>query len=147
MWEFEHTVETAADRAFAWRFWTDVSNWAFDTSIEWVRLEGPFASGTKGATKSPGLDPVHWVLRDVRAEEGAAVEMALPEATLRFQWSFREAAEVGTRITQRVTLAGPGAAVFVEQAAKEFERGIPEGMQKLAALITAACNEAKIEGA
>jgi hypothetical protein len=147
MWEFEQTVETAANRAFAWSFWTDVSNWAFDTSIEWVRLEGPFASGTKGATKSPGLALVHWTLRDVRAEEGATVEMPLAEARLEFQWTFQETVEGGTRITQRVTLAGPGADIFVEQAAKEFERGIPEGMRKLATLMTGAWNEAENTGA
>jgi len=143
MWVFEHTVETAAPRAFAWRFWTDVSNWAFDSSIEWVRLDGPFAGGTKGATKSPGLAPVHWILRDVRAEEGAIVEFSLAEASLEFQWTFQEIVEGGTRITQRVTLAGPGADIFVEQAAKEFERGIPEGMRKLATLIAGAWNEAE----
>jgi hypothetical protein len=138
MWEFEHSVDAAAKRPFVWRFWTDVANWAFDSSIEWVRLEGPFASGTAGATKSPGLDPVHWVLRDVRAPEEAVIEMALGEAMLRFRWRFEEIAEGGTRITQRVSLTGPGAEPLIEQGAAEFERGIPGGMRKLAALITEA---------
>ncbi|HYP26355.1 MAG TPA: SRPBCC family protein [Blastocatellia bacterium] len=136
MWEFEHSVETKASRAFAWRFWTDVSNWAFDSSIEWVRLEGPFASGTMGETKSPGLDPVRWELKGVRAGEEAVVEMALPGATLRFHWRFEDTAERGTRITQRASLDGPAADDLVNQGVREFERGIPDGMRKLADLIS-----------
>lgn len=138
MWEFEHSVETTARRDFAWRFWTDVANWAFDSSIEWVRLEGPFASGTKGATKSPGLDPVHWVLTEVHAEKEATVEMSLDETTLRFHWRFEDSEQGGTRITQRATLTGPKAEFFAQQAAPEFERGIPDGMRRLATEITLA---------
>lgn len=138
MWEFEHSVETEAARAFAWRFWTDVSNWAFDSSIEWVRLDGPFASGTMGETKSPGLDPVRWELKGVRPEEEAVVEMALPGATLRFHWRFEDAPEGGTRITQRASLDGPAADDLIRQGAQEFERGIPEGMRKLASFMSEA---------
>lgn len=138
MWEFENSVETTAKRGFAWAFWTDVSNWAFDSSIEWVRLDGPFASGTHGETKSPGLDPVQWVLKDVRAGEEAVVEMALADATLRFHWRFQDVAGGGTRLTQRATLTGPSAGQFVEQIAPDFERGIAEGMRKLATEMTLA---------
>jgi hypothetical protein len=138
MWEFEHSVETSAAREFAWSFWTDVSNWAFDTSIEWVRLEGPFASGTRGATKSPGLDPIHWVLRDVEAEKKATVEMELAEAILRFHWRFDDIEQGGTRIIQRVNLTGSNAELFIQQGAQELERGIPLGMQRLANEITLA---------
>ncbi|HEX8088118.1 MAG TPA: SRPBCC family protein [Blastocatellia bacterium] len=106
MWEFEHSVEMTPSRDFVWRFWTDVNNWAFDTSIEWVRLEGPFASGTVGVTKSPGIEPVRWVLKKVDAGKQAIIEMALADATLRFHWRFEDVTAGGTRITQRVTLTG-----------------------------------------
>jgi hypothetical protein len=138
LWEFEHSVETTAKRDFAWGFWTDVSNWAFDTSIEWVRLEGPFVSGTKGVTKSPGVDPLHWVLSEVDAEKEAVVEMALPDATLRFHWRFEDISEGGTRINQRVTLTGANAEFYAQQVAADFERGIPEGMKRLATEIRLA---------
>lgn len=143
MWDFLHSVETAAARGFAWRFWTDVNNWAFDTSVEWVRLDGPFASGTKGATKSPGLDPVQWVLTDVQAEREATVEIYLQEATLQFHWRFEDLAGGGTRITQRARLTGAAADSFAQQVAPEFEKGIPAGMAKLAAEIELAERSAR----
>ncbi|HVG22127.1 MAG TPA: SRPBCC family protein [Blastocatellia bacterium] len=138
MWDFEHSVEMTPSRDFVWRFWTDVTNWAFDTSVEWVRLEGPFASGTQGFTKSPHADPVQWVLREVESEKQAAIEMSLDGATLRFHWRFEDAPDGGTRVTQRATLTGANAEFFARQAAPEFERGIPLGMEKLAAEVRLA---------
>ncbi len=132
MWEFEHSVETQASRPFVWRFWTNVANWALDSSLEWVHLDGPFAAGTRGTTKSPGLDPMHWLLREVRPETGAIIEMALTEAVLSFHWRFEDVAGGGTRITQCLTLTGPNADSYVEQIAPEFEQGVPQGMRKLA---------------
>jgi uncharacterized protein YndB with AHSA1/START domain len=138
MWEFEHSVKTTPDRDFVWRFWTDVNNWAFDTSIEWIRLEGPFASGTQGTTKSPGVDPMRWVLKEVEAGRRAVIEVALDGATLRFHWRFEDIDGGGTRITQRVSLAGANAELVARQAASEFERGIPQGMERLAAEVSLA---------
>jgi Polyketide cyclase / dehydrase and lipid transport len=133
MWEFEHSVETTARRDFVWGFWTDVNNWAFDTSVEWVRLDGPFAGGTKGVTKSPGSDPVHWVLKEVQAEKAAIFEFSLADAVLRFHWRFEDIPEGGTRITQRATFTGADTVDFVRQVAPEFEKGIPDGMSRLVA--------------
>ena len=59
LWEFEHAVECDADQFFAWSYWTDVSNWEKleGEAVDWIRLYGPFALGTNGATKMPGHEP------------------------------------------------------------------------------------------
>ena len=49
-WAFEHSVECAATREFAWVFWTEVSNWKLDADVESVELTGPFATGSHGIT-------------------------------------------------------------------------------------------------
>ena len=131
MWEFQHSVETTASRDFAWSFWTDVSNWAFDTSVEWVKLDGPFISGTKGTTKSPELDPVQWTLIEVESGKEAVIDIVLQETILRFHWRFEDLAQGGTRITQRASLTGANADFFAQQIAQDFEKGIPAGMCKL----------------
>ena len=115
-----------------------MNNWYLDTSVEWVKLDGPFASGTKGATKSPGLDPVQWVLTEVQAGREALIEIALQEATLRFHWRFDDLTDGGTRMTQRASLTGANADSFARQIAQEFEKGIPMGMQKLASEVELA---------
>jgi hypothetical protein len=46
---FEHAVECEAGQDAAWRFWTDVNNWAIvDPAVEWAKLDGPFMAGARG---------------------------------------------------------------------------------------------------
>ena len=132
VWNFQHAVVAEASRADAWRFWSDVRNWAFDTSIEWIRLDGPFRAGTEGVTKPRGQEPSRWRLADVRAGEGALIEMEVPGALVRFEWRFDDAGAGRTRLTQRVTAEGPGVAEYTEEMRAEFARGVREGMAALA---------------
>jgi len=142
MYEFEHSVLTRTSREFAWAFWTDVSNWAFDKSIEWVRLDGPFASGTSGVTKPVDGDPVNWVLTGVDNDRHeATIEISANDATVRFAWRFEDAGAEGTRLVQRLSLSGHNADFFREQVSEGFARGIPAGMDKLAAEIERARRE------
>src|SRR5262245_33854265 len=108
--EFEHHVEVQVGRDFAWRFWTDVANWAFDPSVESVELDGPFAAGAKGVTKPRGQAPIEWRLVEVQDRSGALIEIPLPGATISFRWRYEDAAGGAVRITQRVTLKGERAA-------------------------------------
>ena len=133
-WSFEHSVHAAVAPDVAWRFWTDVGNWLFDTSIEWVKLEPGFVTGAKGLTKPRGADPLEWTVRDV-GDHRAAIEMLLPDATVTFRWSFEPDATGGTRITQQATLSGPNAANYIGIADSELASGIPQGMQKMAEMI------------
>ncbi len=58
MWKFEYSVECEAPRDFAWRFWTHVDNWKLDSDVDSVQLDGPFAAGSRGATKVRNGDSV-----------------------------------------------------------------------------------------
>jgi hypothetical protein len=132
-YEIEHAVECPVPRDFAWRFWTRVENWAaVDPSVEAVTLDGPFAAGTRGATKPRGLPPTEWRLAEVEEGRRAVIEVALPGAAFSFEWSFEGAAGGATRMTQRVTLEGERAADYAG-AMPEFEAGMPAGMRSLAA--------------
>jgi Polyketide cyclase / dehydrase and lipid transport len=144
-WEFVHSVECSASREFAWQFWTHVDNWMFDVSVESVRLDGPFATGTTGTTKPRGGDPINWQLVDVQDGHSALIEINLPGAVVTFRWQFAELSNAATRITQQVTLAGERAADYIAGAA-ELEKGIPQGMRTLAEEITKAAQRAAHEG-
>ena len=138
--EFEHSIECPVSRDFAWRFWTDVSNWAFDVSVESVTIDGPFAAGAKGVTKPRGGDPIEWRLVEVQDRSAATFEIALPGATTWFYWRYEDAAGGAVRITQRVTLEGARAADYAEGMAM-LESGIPQGMRKLAEVMARAAAE------
>jgi hypothetical protein len=130
-WIFEHSVLAGVPSEAAWAYWTNVANWRFDTSIETVRLDGPFAAGSRGVTKPRGADLVSWRIRDA-APGHAIIEIELPGAVARFQWTFTPA-ESGTRITQRVTLSGPSSGQYLAVAQSQLAAGIPAGMRMLAA--------------
>lgn len=130
-YEFAHIIECPVGRDFAWRFWSDVGNWAaVDPAVESVTLNGPFAAGTRGTTKPLGSPPVGWELIEVQAGKSAAIGLSVPGAVVRFFWAFEDAASGGTLITQRVTLEGERAGDYLTGMA-ELERGIPEGMGSL----------------
>ena len=137
MWSFEHAVECAVTKDFAWKFWSDVSNWILDPDIESVTLDGPFANGSRGTTNSRSSGPIEWQLADVEPGRTATVEVTFPGAVGRFRWIF-EAAGKSTRITQNVSIDGPHAQDFVHVMAAGLENGIPLGMDKLCRKIVEA---------
>lgn len=139
MWKFEHSVEYPVPRDFAWRFWTNVENWAaVDPGVEFAQLHGPFAAGTQGVTKPRGGDVVEWRLAEVEDCTRALVEISVPGAVIKFLWTFQDLPGNGTQITQRVWIEGERADDYVGQIAPELEKGMPQGMQRLGEAIARA---------
>ena len=99
------------------------------------KLAGPFATGSRGTTLVPGQEPRHWKIREVRAGESYTVEFPLDGATMSFEWKFEGVADGGTRLTQRVMLAGKNAAAYLEQVRPAFTASLAPGMEKIAAAI------------
>lgn len=137
MWKFQHSVECPVSRDLAWQFWTNVENWpTVDGSVESVRLNGPFAAGSTGVTKSRDIDPVEWRLVEVNDGSSAVIEILVSGASLSFFWEFRDSASGHTEISQAVTIEGDRAAEYAREFGPAFERGIPQGMKKLGEAIT-----------
>ncbi|SRR6266852_4038738 len=133
MWTFEHSVDCRVSRDFAWRFWTDVSNWpVVDSSVEAATLNGPFQLGTTGTTKPRGGAPIQWRLAEVHNERSAVVLIPVPGAVLRCAWKFEDSGPAATRITQRASIEGEKAQDYIATVAPELERNMPQGMRKLA---------------
>jgi hypothetical protein len=133
-WEFQHSAECKATRQFAWRFWTDIANW--DDPPAKFDLDGPFESGARLTTTMPGQK---WqsIIRVLKPEREATVEMQLPDAILSFHWKFEELSGDLTLITQRLVLSGPKAQSFVAQASI-MKVTVPEGMKRIVAAIERA---------
>ena len=134
VWEFQHSVECRATRPFAWRYWTNIANW--DDPPAKFDLEGPFDIGSRLTTTLPG-QTWHSVIRDLKPDCEATIEMQLPDALLSFHWRFEDLAEDRVRITQRLALSGANAKSFVAHASM-FEQSVPDGMKKVVAAIERA---------
>ena len=129
VWEFEFSVDCNVSVEFAWNFWTNVKNWAFDSDIDSVEIDGPFAAGTRGFTNSKSSGRIEWRIEEARAAR-AVIEFPLPGAVGRFVWTFEDTAGC-TRITQRCTLQGEQAEAYTKGVTLGLEVGIPAGMKKL----------------
>jgi Polyketide cyclase / dehydrase and lipid transport len=129
-WEITHSVETDAGPAFAWNFWTDVTNWD-DPPAEFA-LDGPFAAGSHGTTRIPGQEPLHWFIREVTPPNAATIEMPLDGAALSFEWRLEGLTGGKTRLTQRIVLRGEKADMYLTQVKAGFTANLADGMNKLA---------------
>ena len=130
-WSFEHTVECDVSREFAWRFWTNVDNWKLDSDVVSVELDGPFAVGAKGATQTKSSGRLEWRIAQLEPGRRAVLEFPAPGAVARFAYTFADVKERRTRMTQRVSLSGGKAAMYIDTVGRALEVGIPEGMLKL----------------
>ncbi len=140
IWDFEHSVECAADRSFVWTFWTDVSNWERieGAAVEWIRLEGPFAEGVRGATKMPEQEPQKWIISKLDLGRSATIEIQIEDCVFLNQIRLEEISGDQTRIVQRMTLAGEGErARHLAKGMRAFETSAPQGLAKLASAIEA----------
>ena len=129
-WEISHSVETNASPAFAWHYWTNIANW--DDPPAEFELYGPFATGSRGATRLPGQEPLHWFLREVTPPNAATIEMSLDGAALSFEWRFVGLPDGRTRLTQRIVLYGDKVEIYLSQVKATFTANIPGGMNKFA---------------
>jgi hypothetical protein len=129
-WEIAHSVETNASPSFAWSFWTDVANW--DDPPAKFELEEPFATGSRGTTRLPGQEPLHWFIREVSPPNEATIEMQLDGASLSFNWRFEGLSDGRTRLTQRIVLMGEKAEAYYSQVKAAFTANLPDGMNKMA---------------
>ena len=138
VWEFQHSIDCDAPRPFVWTFWTDVSNWQKleGEAVEWCSLDGPFAEGTHGETKSRGQAVRRWRLSEVVSDESATIEMTFGVAIFATHMKFDVLPNDRTRISQRMSLVGEVALAMLE-GVKLFETTAPQGLAKLASVIEA----------
>src|ERR1700759_1829458 len=85
VWEFSHSIECNAPREFCWSYWTNIDNW--DDPPAKFGLEGKFEDGSRIVTELPEQTLIS-VIRDVREERAAVIEISLPSAYFRFHWNF-----------------------------------------------------------
>jgi hypothetical protein len=126
----EHSVEAAVPLAFAWTRRTDVSSWSDPPAT--FALEGPFAPGSWGTTSMPGSEPMRWRIRAVARFRSFVIDVPLDGANLGIEWTFEALTDRHTRLTQRLSLAGPGAQAYRTTIKASFGPNLVPGMERIA---------------
>jgi hypothetical protein len=135
-WQLAHSVDADVTPQFAWNWQTDIRNW--DDPSAQFQLDGPFANGVWGTTRTPEREPIRWQVRDVRPGISFIIDMPLEQAVLSFEWVFDAISTRRTRITQRVVLSGDNAGAYVDQVRAAFGSTLRDGMKRIADALAAA---------
>jgi hypothetical protein len=131
LWEKKESVEATAPAAFCFRYWADVKNMAADPGIERVETDGPYRDrpGMHGRTHLVGGGTTDWVVAEVEPERRVVIDMALPGASLRFDFRVEDRVGGGSVLSQRVSLFGPNAAQHLEEVEAGFATSLRDGMR------------------
>ena len=134
MWSHEHTVETPLAAPAIWRVLADLDNWArWDTSMESVRLSGPFAVGSTVTMTPTGQDPIQSVITEIVENERYADETEFEGVRLAFSHTLEPLRDGGTRVIHRLEITGPAADQVAPELGPAIIVDFPEAMTALLA--------------
>jgi hypothetical protein len=133
MWIHEHTAETAVPRDLIWTALADIDNWtAWDTSMQEIKLNGPFAVGSTVAMTPLGQDPITSTIVEITEGTSYADETVFGGVTLRFSHTLTSLGE-GTRIVHRLEITGDAADEVGPEIGPMITADFPEAMDGLIA--------------
>jgi uncharacterized protein YndB with AHSA1/START domain len=110
MWEYEHSVETAAAADVVWCLWSDIAGWPrWNAGVEQITIDGPFAAGTTFTMTPLGDEPIRMRLTEVVPGQLFTDEMDAGDFVVRTMHRLEPAPGGQTRIIYRTEITGPAA--------------------------------------
>jgi uncharacterized protein YndB with AHSA1/START domain len=132
MWVHEHSGETPASPEAVWRILRNLDEWAsWDTSMESVRLQGPFEVGARVVMKPKGQDPITSVIVEAVENEVYVDETDFGDVRLRFSHTLTPLEAGGTRVVHRLEITGPAADQTGPELGPAITEDFPEAMDAL----------------
>lgn len=134
-WNVEASFVTHAKKEAVWKLWSDVPNWPkWDDGLEWCRIDGPFAVGSKGELKPEGAPKVRFIMTDVRPMESYSDLSFLPLTQLIFTHTMECLPNGKIMIRHRARCKGLLAPLLWLTLRKDLKKGMPRSIQSLARL-------------
>lgn len=125
---------SAAPAAFFAR-WADMATWPeWNTDTEWVRLDGPFQTGSTGQLKPKGGPKVRFVLDSVVPGREFVDVSLLLGARLTFRHDVSTSESGATQVDVVISITGPLAPVWKLVLAKGFRATAQPDLDRLAAV-------------
>jgi Polyketide cyclase / dehydrase and lipid transport len=134
MWTAEHSTVTTADPKALWSIWAYPEGWPkYDTkNLEWARIDGPFAVGSRILLKPTGARQNWITLTVVVPYERYTTESKVPFGKLTFDHFVTPDAKGNSIVfTHRLSITGPLTRVFRRLFADELVRSLPQTMDNI----------------
>ncbi|KPN61547.1 Polyketide cyclase / dehydrase and lipid transport [Aliiroseovarius crassostreae] len=132
-WTYSETVPTHASASQIWAHWQDTENWpAWDSELDWVRLEGPFEVGTTGKMKPSAGPEVAFELSEVSHEKSFSDTARLPLTKMVFQHEYLPQPDTETgQIRHTVSMTGLLAPLFGQVIGRQIKAHLRSAMETL----------------
>jgi len=132
------TTSIASPSAFFAR-WADMATWPeWNADTEWVRLDGPFATGATGVLKPKGGPKVKFVIESLVPDREFIDVSLLVGARLTFHHLVEPLPDRGCTIRVRVTINGPLAWLWKRILGKGLAASLEPDLARLVARAEAA---------
>jgi hypothetical protein len=130
-----HVTSSAAPTAFFER-WADMATWPqWNTDTAWVRLDGPFATGSTGVLKPKGGPKVPFVIeRLVPGQEFVDVSR-LFGARLTFDHQVHALPGGGCRVEVTVSMSGPLSRLWTAILGAGLRASVRPDLERLAGVV------------
>jgi uncharacterized protein YndB with AHSA1/START domain len=130
-WEISESIVSGASPQKIWQLWADVEHWRdWDQAIEWSRIDGEIAPGTKGELKPKQGPRSIFTIVEVEPERKFTDTTKLPGCNLAFIHEI-EPSPAGTKITHRIRMEGITTPLFAQILGKKFLRELPVAVRNL----------------
>lgn len=130
-WHTEYNIEVNATPEIVWRLFCDVANWKkWNSGIEEIALEGPFARGTWFTMKPPGQEAIRSQLIDVTENEGFTDETRFGDVMIWVAHRLERLGVARTRVIYAVDIDGPGG----DEIGRAISADFPDVLSALAKL-------------
>jgi hypothetical protein len=127
-----HISSPAPASAFFAR-WADMATWPeWNTDTAWVRLDGPFATGSTGQLGPKGGPKVRFVLTSVVPGEEFVDTSLLLGARLEFRHTVQARPDGGCDVRVDITMSGPLARAWNLLLGRGFRTSVQPDLDRLA---------------
>jgi hypothetical protein len=129
-------TSTAAPERFFAR-WADMATWPeWNTDTEWVRLDGPFVTGSTGTLKPKGGPKVPFVIASLTPGEEFVDVSRLLGASLTFHHTVTSH-EDGCDVDVTISMTGPLAFLWRRALGKGLKSSVQPDLDRLMATVEA----------
>lgn len=134
MWEIRAEAVSKASAKKIWDIWTDVSAWpVWDHELQWAKLNGPFAVGTRATLKPKGFFASGFEITSAEVERRMSDETKMPFTKVVFD-HFLIPEEGKVRIVHHVRVSGLLAPLLYCTMRLKLAKGLPIAIKALANL-------------
>jgi hypothetical protein len=130
-------TSTAAPAGF-FRKWGDMATWPeWNLDTEWVRLDGPFETGSRGVLKPKGGPKVKFVIESLVPDREFVDVSLLVGARLTFHHIVEQLPEGGCRVHVIVTMTGPLRWLWFKILGSGLQKSLQPDLDRLVAAVEA----------